>query len=46
MKRLTNITGVDLLKQIRKAVVSLAEQYKTKEHELDSFKNDYGVRSV
>ncbi|KAJ3561575.1 hypothetical protein NP233_g10112 [Leucocoprinus birnbaumii] len=29
---------------IQKAVASLAEQYKTKEQDLDSFKKDYGVR--
>ncbi|KAF5363468.1 hypothetical protein D9756_000176 [Leucocoprinus leucothites] len=29
---------------IRKAVASLAEQYKTKEQDLDSFKKDYDIR--
>jgi hypothetical protein len=32
--------------QIRKVIFNLAEQYKTKEQELESFKRDYNIRVV
>jgi hypothetical protein len=32
--------------QIRKVIATLAEQYKTKEKDLDKFKQEYNIRPV
>lgn len=40
------LTEFNLVWQIRKAVANLTEQYKSKEQDLDSFKQEYNIRPI